>query len=215
MIHDIFLRLIVTALFALSAAECVYEIACGRRTWTLVAGRVLHFVMSVAMMVMVWPWGATLPTTGPMVVFVFAGVWFAGVCVTDAGHRIVNGYHALMMSAMAWMYAVMNGHLLPGQVGTAHGAHGMTPHTDMPGMDMPGMEMPDTGASPSDVGYPGWIDAIDWICTVGFAVAAIWWLYRCFALRTTEPAQPTERILGAARQAMMAAGMAVTFAVML
>jgi hypothetical protein len=217
MIHDIFLRWIVTALFVLSAAECVFAIATGRRTWIHVVSPVLHFVMSVAMVVMAWPWGAKLPTTGPMVFFLLAAVWFAAVGFTGVGHRAVNGYHALMMLAMAWMYAVMNGNLLPGQCGTAHGAHDMkSPHTTMPGMDMPDMNMPGMdmsgNGSSSGGGYPAWIDAINWVCTIGFAIAALWWLYRFFALRK---AGPTPRLLWLARQTMMAAGMAIMFGVML
>lgn len=211
MIQDIFLRWIVTALFVLSAAECLFAIATGPRTWTHVVRDLLHLIMSVAMVAMAWPWGATLPTTGPMVFFLLAAVWFVAVGFTGVGHRVVNGYHALMMLAMAWMYAVMNGNLLPGQGGTAHGAHDMkSPHTSMPGMDMSGMD-----ASSSGGGYPAWIAAINWLCTIGFAIAALWWLYRCFAVRKAEPTQPWHRFLGAARQAMMAAGMAIMFGVML
>jgi Domain of unknown function (DUF5134) len=210
MIQDVFGRWIVTALFAASAAECLFAIATGRRTWTQDVGHLLHFIMAVAMVVMAWPGGATLPTTGPMVFFLLATVWFVALGFTGVGHRIVNGYHALMMSAMAWMYAVMNGNLLPGQRGAAHGARDMPPpHSSMPDMDMSGMD-----ASAADGGYPAWIDAIDWFCAIGFAIAALWWLYRYIALRKAAPTQPWHRFHGAARQAMMAAGMAIAFAVM-
>ncbi|MGO8966754.1 DUF5134 domain-containing protein [Mycobacterium sp.] len=211
MIQDIFLRWIVTALFVLSAAECLFAIATGPRTWTRVVGPLLHFIMSVAMVVMAWPWGATLPTTGPLVFFLLAALWFVAAGVTGVGHRVVNGYHALMMLAMSWMYAVMNGNLLPGQGGDAHDACGTTsPHTSMPGMDMSGMDTSTSGG-----GYPAWIDPINWLCTIGFAIAALWWLYRYLALRKAEPTQPWHCFLGSVRQAMMAAGMAIMFAVML
>lgn len=210
MIQDIFLRWIVTALFVLSAAECLFAIATGRRTWTHVVGILLQFVMSIAMLVMAWPWGATLPTIGPLVFFLLAAVWFVTVGFTDAGHRVVNGYHALKMLAMSWMYAVMNGTLL-GVGGAAHGTHGMTwPHTSMPGKDMP-----DIDTSSSGGGCSAWIDAIDWLGTIGFAIAALWWLYRYSALRKAEPTQPRHRFLAAPRQAMMAAGMAIMFGVLL
>jgi hypothetical protein len=221
MIQDLFLRWIVTALFVLSAAECVFAIATGRLTWTRIVSRLLHFIMSIAMVAMAWPWGAALPTTGPMVFFLLAAIWFVAVGLTGVGHRILNGYHALMMLAMAWMYAVMNGNLLPGQGGTAHGAHDMTsPHARMPGMDMPGMDIPDMDMSDMDAwssggGYPVWIGAINWAGTVGFAIAAFWWLYRFFALRNAGSKQPSYRILWIARQAMMAGGMAIMFGVML
>ena len=215
MVQDIFLRWIVTALFVLSAAECLFEIAFetanGRRTGTRVVGILLHFIMSVAMVVMAWPWGATLPTTGPLVFFLLAAVWFVAAGVIDADHRVVDAYHALMMSAMSWMYAVMNGDLLPGRVGTVHGM----PDTNMPGMDMPGMDMAGTDASSSGGGYPAWMGAVNWICTIGFAIAALWWVYRYFALRKAAPTEPWHRFLGAARQALMAAGMAIMFGVLL
>jgi Domain of unknown function (DUF5134) len=216
MIQDVFLRWIVTALFVLSAAECVFAIATGRLTWTQIVSRLLHFIMSVAMVAMAWPWGAALPTTGPMVFFLLAAVWFVAVGLAGVGHRILNGYHALMMLAMAWMYAVMNGRLLPGQGGTAHGAHNVTsPATGMPDMDMPGMDMPDMATSSSGGGYPVWIGAIIWADTIGFAIAALWWLYRFFALRNAASKQPSYRFLWIARQAMMAAGMAIMFGVIL
>ena len=211
MIQDIVLRWIVTALFVLSAAECLLEIAGGRRAGTRAVGILLHFIMSVAMVVMAWPWGATLPTTGPLVFFLLAAVWFVAAGVTDAGHRVVNGYHALMMAAMSWMYAVMNGDLLPGRGGTSHGM----PDSNMPGMDMPGMDMAGTDTSSSASGYPAWMGAINWLFTIGFAIAALWWVYRYFALRKAEPTEPWHRFLGAARQALMAAGMAIMFAVLL
>jgi hypothetical protein len=50
--------------------------------------------------------------------------------------------------------------------------------------------------------------------TVGFAVATVWWLYRYFVERRARPAE-RRRLLGIASQAMMAAGMAVMFGVML
>jgi Domain of unknown function (DUF5134) len=215
-IQDIFLRWIVTALFVLSAAECVFAIATARLTWTQIVSRLLHFIMSVAMVAMAWPWGGALPTTGPMVFFLLAAVWFVAVGLAGVGHRILNGYHALMMLAMAWMYAVMNGRLLPGQGGTAHGAHNVTsPATGMPDMDMPGKDMPDMATSSSGGGYPVWIGAIIWADTIGFAIATLWWLYRFFALRNAASKQPSYRFLWIARQAMMAAGMAIMFGVIL
>jgi uncharacterized protein DUF5134 len=208
MIQDLPLRWVVTALFVLSAAECVYAIATGRRLWTHAVGHSLHFVMAVAMAVMAWPWGAALPTKGPMVFFLLATVWFGGLVLAQSGHRGINSYHASMMLAMAWMYAVMSGSLLPAPSGgKGTGAH----PSAMPGM--PGMEMP--GAPAEGIGEPPFVTGLNWLCTVGFALAALWWLYRYFVERKAEPTQPTHRFLGTASQAMMAAGMAITFGVML
>jgi hypothetical protein len=89
------------------------------------------------------------------------------------------------------------------------------PDSNMPGMDMPGMDMAGTDTSSSASGHPAWMGAINWLFTIGFAIAALWWVYRYFAPRKAEPTEPWHRFLGAARQALMAAGMAIMFAVLL
>lgn len=222
MIQDLSLRWVVTLLFVLSAVECVFAIATGHRRWPSVVSYSLHAIMAVAMALMAWPRGAGLPTVGPMVFFLLATAWFAGFAGSGAaaGHRIVTGYHALMMLAMAWMYAVMNGRLLPGQSSgsaepTSSGHH--AGHTDMPGM--PGMDMSGMGtthaAGSSGGGYPAWIAVLNWVCTVGFAIAAVFWLYRYLAARLSRSSGDTVHHLGLLSQAMMAAGMAIMFGVML
>ena len=208
MIPDLFLRWIVTALFVLSAAECVYAIATGHRAWTHVISHSLHFVMSVAMVVMAWPRGMTLPITGPLLFFVAAALWFVAQMLVHSGHRGINAYHAAMMLAMVWMYDVMSGSLEPvPSEGTGQAGGG---HHSMPGM--PGMEMP--GASADLTGYPPFVSGLNWLCVAGFAVAVVWWLYRYFVERKAEPSQPSHRFLGTIAQAMMAAGMAITFGAM-
>lgn len=221
MIHDLALRWIVTILFVLGAAECLYALAVGNRRPATIISQLLHVAMAAAMAVMAWPWGAALPTVAPMVFFLFATGWFVAVTASPigAGHRVAGTYHALMMLAMAWMYAVMNGHLLPGQgssVGSGapaqvgHSGHaGMT----MPGMDMPGMVMP--MADSSGGGYPAYITVLNWVCTVGFALAAGYWLVRYLAMRMDREPDDAGLPLGFLCQSMMAAGMAIMFGVML
>lgn len=202
-IADLTLRWVVTLLFLFSAAECAYAIAAGARTPLSVVGQTLHLIMAVAMAVMAWPKGAALPTVAPMIFFLLATAWFVAAAVIEPHHWLGNMYHSAMMLAMAWMYAAMNGRILPGQAAAAGGSgghHGMS----MPGMDMSGTEMPDTGAS----GTLPYITAVNWFWTVGFAVAALWWSYR-FVTRSNGDRW------GPLAQAMMAAGMAVMFAVML
>lgn len=213
MIQNLLLRWIVTALFVLSAGECVYAIATGRRVWTHFIAQLLHLVMAVAMAVMAWPWGAALPTTGPIVFFLLATVWFVIVIFVQAGHRGINAYHASMMLVMAWMYAVMSGGLLPMP---AEGAGGGAPagHHGSSAASMPGMDMPDMSA-PTQSAEPPLITGVNWLCTIGFAIATVWWFYRYFIARKAEPTQPSHRFLGTASQAMMASGMAIMFGVML
>lgn len=215
MIHDLFLRWIVTALFVLSAAECLYAIATGRRVWTHIVGHSLHFVMAVAMAVMAWPRGAALPTTGPMIFFLLATVWFVIVTLVQTGHRGINAYHAAMMLAMAWMYAVMGGSLIPQPSEGTGGGGAPIGHHGSSAASMPGMDMPAASGATEIIGDPPFIAGLNWLCTVGFILAAGWWLYRYFVERKAEPTQPSHRFLGTAAQAMMAAGMAIMFAVML
>lgn len=212
MIHDLTLRWVVTILFGLSAAECFGSLVTGDRRWVGVVSNALHVVMAVAMAVMAWPRGAELPTIAPMVFFLLAAVWFAVITAlpAGAGHRLANVYHGLMMLAMAWMYAVMNGKVLPGQ---SEDPHATMPGGHMHGIDMPGMDMP--GMGESSAGSPVWITAINWICTLGFGAAAVFWLYRYFAKRRNGTAELTQSSFGVLCMSMMAAGMAIMFGVML
>lgn len=205
MIEDLLLRWAVTALFVISAAECAYAMFHCRRSWPQLVSHALHFAMAVAMAVMAWPSGAALPTVAPMVFFLLAAGWFAARTLIADGHRVVNAYHTAMMVAMAWMYAVMGGTLLPrpadgGGAGMGHGGH----HG--------GHSM--AGADTSAASAPPFIDGLNWLWTVGFAVAAIWWLYLYFSRRRAEPTLPASRFFGTACQALMAAGMSIMFAVM-
>ena len=133
MIDDPMLRWVVTALFLASATQWAFAIATQRRVWTAIVRYGLHFVMSVAMAMMAWPWGPQLPTLESAVFFLLAAGWFviATPLLSErtVAKRAEYGYHALMMLAMAWMFAIMDGHLLPGQSAERTGM--------MPGMDMP------------------------------------------------------------------------------
>ncbi|WP_136450069.1 DUF5134 domain-containing protein [Mycobacterium tuberculosis] len=207
MIHDLMLRWVVTGLFVLTAAECGLAIIAKRRPWTLIVNHGLHFAMAVAMAVMAWPWGARVPTTGPAVFFLLAAVWFgatAVVAVRGTATRGLYGYHGLMMLATAWMYAAMNPRLLPVRSCTEYATE---PDGSMPAMDMTAMNMPPNSGSPI------WFSAVNWIGTVGFAVAAVFWACRVVMERRQEATQ--SRLPGSIGQAMMAAGMAMLFFAML
>jgi Domain of unknown function (DUF5134) len=197
-IADLTLRWVVTALFVLSALECGCAITLAHRRPAAVVGHGLHLVMAVAMAVMAWPRGADLPTTGPMVFFLIAAAWFGGVVVRAGGPRtrLVNGYHAAMMLAMAWMYAVMNGQLLPGQAVAHSASHAHAGHEHASA-------------------YPTWIAAVNWFWTLAFAVAAVWWSYAYFAGRQRTPGRMSFVHFGILCQAFIAVGMAIMFGVML
>lgn len=223
MIADLTLRWVVTLLFAVAAIECVLTLMVVRHHRAAAIGHGLHLLMAVAMAVMAWPSGAALPTAEPMVVFLFATFWFlavAAVVSTTPGGRLVNGYHAVMMFAMAWMYAAMNGSILPGHsmgghTDAGHGAGGghagHAGHSGRGSTDMPAMEH-----AADAVSVPAYIGAVNWFWTVGFAVAAVFWIYQYFVSRRADGGAGLTLVhFGTLCQAAMAAGMSVMFGVML
>ncbi|MCV7075777.1 DUF5134 domain-containing protein [Mycobacterium szulgai] len=204
MIDDLVLRWVVTGLFLLTAAECVLAIATKRRPWSWVVSHGLHFVMAVAMVVMAWPWGVQLPSTGPAAFFLLAAMTFVTMSVVVArtpALRVRYGYHAVMMLATGWMYAIMNAQLFPARSSTQSTAEPAM--SSMPGMDMAGTDMPASSGSLL------WFSAVSWLGTVGFAVAAVFWTYWYCVRRQHETSH--SRSLGNLSQAGMAIGMAILF----
>ena len=165
-------RWIVSAIFGVSIAAYVYIVVVQRDRWTSAVTHLLHLAMSVAMVLMVWGVGLNLPTAAPTIVFLLAGGWFVHLAARlsyATGEWLTNGYSAVTMAAMAWMYAVMAG-ILPGQ-------RGHSPYHSQPGslamnasdMQMPAHAMPHTAAGSE------WITTLNWIATIGFTIAALYW----------------------------------------
>lgn len=208
MIEDPVFRWIVTGMFVFSAGVCVAGVARSRTS----AGRLshaLHAVMAVAMAVMAWPAGTELASRAPMVFFLAAAAWFVVVTVREAGHRVANGYHTLMMLAMAWMYAVMGGVYLPQQVATGGAAAKPGGHAGHGGHSTHGAPMADTPA----VEPATWVGMLNWLCALGFGVATAFWLYTLVTSRLTS--DESRSLVGVLCQLAMAAGMAIMFTTML
>ncbi|WP_432850485.1 DUF5134 domain-containing protein [Amycolatopsis sp. CA-161197] len=209
MIHDPVLRWVLTALFALCAAERVHGIAVGRLPWQGVVGHSLHALMGLAMALTAWPPGAALPTTGFVLFSLLAALWFITSAARVAGHRRSNAYHALTMLAMAWMYTAMI--VGPPPAPAALAGHG----APMPVMRMPGMHMTDVPIVATTTGTSPFITLLNWLLTIGSAVAGAWWLSELLARRRIKPLASSRAQLAIATQALMAAGMATMFAVMM
>ncbi len=214
LIGELALRWIVTILFGLSIATYVYVLVAQHDRWNGAVNHLLHLTMSAAMILMAWHVGLDLPTVGPMIFFLLAGIWFvcaAGRVSFATRDRLTNYYYATMMAAMAWMCAVMNGSL-PGQ--TNHSPdHALSASL---AMNMSGMEMSAPEMSRTLPG-PGWITTVNWIATLGFAVVAVYWPCRYFAERRTNPMPHAAQLahLEPLCQAFIAAGTALMFGVML
>jgi hypothetical protein len=213
MVDDLATRLVITAVFCVSIAECLYVLVAqhGSRRSTL--NNLLHVTMSVAMIVMAWSAGTQLPTTAPMVFFLLAAIWFVAVAVTGAScirQRLTSGYHAVMMTAMAWMFAAIHsGPLASSDHSHHHDVHASDMHTPS-GIDASSMELS------SKVNETAWITTINWIATLGFAIAAMYWLSRFFVERRTSPVSHDALLArtGLLGQASMAAGTAIMFGAM-
>jgi hypothetical protein len=191
MIDDLPLRWLVTGLFLFSAVG--FAVVVDRKSWTSVISHVLHVTMAMAMAAMAWPQGLGLPPTPAEAFFVAAALWFlvaAVLAVRTIGERLAFCYHAMMMAAMAWMYAVMGGHLA----------------SDHP-------SMPDMEAAPVSDSH-GWITTVNWVWTGVFVLAAFVWGYLFITARRSRGIPVWRTRLGTVVRAMMAGGMAIMFAVM-
>lgn len=207
MIDDLLLRWVVTGLFVLSAAECGFASLARGRPWTLALSNGLHIAMAIAMAVMAWPRGAQLPTTGPAVFFGLAALWFVTLATVSArkvAERAVYVYPAVMMAAMVWMYLVMDGHRHGHRATHHHASH----HGSMPGVDMATNVVPACGP-------PGWVSTLNWFWFAFFWLAAVFWVYHLFLTLRNGTALHRYRWLYSADQAMMSAGMAISFGALL
>lgn len=198
MIVDLALRWTVTVLFGASFAGHVYGLVAQRERWVCTVERLLHVVMCAAMVVMAWPAGMKLSPLGPMVFFLAAAVWFvlaAAHVVSGDDGRLTNGYHAIMMAAVAWLYAVMSG-------GPLDRRRNLSDYT------MSGMDMSVPGGA-----QPGWITTLNWFAAVVFTSATLYWLYQYIAQRKTNSSRLAN--WGTLCHAFMACGMTIMFAVIL
>jgi hypothetical protein len=209
MIDEFVLPLVITAVLSVSIAECLYVLVAQHGQWRCTLNNLLHVAMSVAMIVMAWS-RTPLPTAGPVVFFGFAASWFVAAAVARAssvGQRLVNGYHAAMMTAMAWMFAVIHS----GSAGHSSHSHHHDVHAS--GMHMSPSVDPSSMALSAKTDGLAWITSINWIATFVFAVAAVYWTYQLFGERRTT--LMSHEVLLARRelvcQACMAAGAAIMF----
>lgn len=166
------------------------------------------------MILMVWHVGLNLPIVGPLILCLLAGTWFMHAAIRVSAttrERLTNGYYAVMVAAMAWMYASMHGNL-PGR--TCHSpdhAQSASLVMNMSGIEMSAQEMPPTTPDPE------WIAGVNWIAAVGFGVAAVYWPYHYFASRRANrvPRAAQFTRVELLYQATTAAGTALMFAMML
>src|SRR5215472_10069329 len=157
----------VTTPFGVGFAGHGYLLVAQHRCRTSAVSHLLHLAMSVAMILMAWGLGTKPPTIAAMACFLVAGAWFVRMAdrvPRASGDRLTNYYYAVTMAAMAWMYASMKGSL-PGQSGHSTG-RALTMPSITDGSSMPTSAHDMSRPEPE----PGWVTAVNWIATLGFAV---------------------------------------------
>ncbi|WP_329408082.1 DUF5134 domain-containing protein [Nocardia vinacea] len=198
MITDPVLKWAATVAFVVTAV--FWAVRAGARSATIpsrVTG-VLHVVMSLAMLAMVWPRLPSVSTVAGMTVFAIASAIFLVLLATRHDHGIDNGYHALMVATMVWMYAVMD----PSMVGGTHTSSGGG------SMDMGGgttMSMPTT----MTMRLPSWAGYLDLAIGLVYVTTATVWVAYTYQGALADDDHARRRT--GAMQAVMAAAMAVMF----
>lgn len=189
----------------------------------------LHVLMSVAVIVMFWPWGERFPAIAQITVFTAAAAWFAGQALFGGDAlraRCANWYHAATMAAVAWIAVVMSA---PATAVTAAAATagGGSMSADMGGMDMGGMDMggmdmgspapsaPGTGIT----GGPGtattmavgWAGPVCLVLAAGFFAIAAWYAFAALRpLADPGTRHPPGTLSRDTASALIAVGLAVT-----
>jgi hypothetical protein len=213
-LSDSALRWTVTTLFGISIAAYAYILCVQHRRWTNAFSHLLHVTMCAAMILMAWRVGLHLPAIGPIVFFLIAVIWFvhaAGRGSSATRDRWTNCYHAVMMAAMAWMYALMDG-VLPGNAGHS-------PHHAQSGslIDLSAAHMPVPGHS-GTISGSSWISMVNFFAILGFTIVAVYWPCRyLFVERRANPASHALQLthLEQLSHAFVAAGTALMFGMML
>lgn len=207
---------ILSAIFALTFMYAVIRILRSRGVGNRVA-YALHALMSIAMVVMVWPWGSQAFLVPQIVVFTAATGWFVVMGLTrstpghgddaaeTAGHhdgKRTLFYHGAMMAAMAFMAAGMTtmGSMPSSPSGGSMGS--------MPGMDMSG------GGGGTGMSLPLWVTLTSSLCAIGFGIASLYFLGSALAAATGDDRRSPlarSRTARAWWNLLMAVGMAALF----
>lgn len=212
---ELALRWLITVFFAVSIAAYVYIVVAHYRRWPDTVSYLLHLAMSAAMIAMAWGAGMNLPTAAAISFFLLACLWFgrgAGRTSMTTGERLTNGYYAVMMGAMAWMFAMMNVSLTGRISRRSEDVQSAALDMNMSENDMASAHhMPAAGFG------DGWIAAVNWLAALGFTAVALYWAchYLVRRRRNREPRNGHLVHLELLHHVCAAAGTAVMFGTLL
>lgn len=179
-----------------------------------------HVVLGVALISMVWAWGAVVPVMALVVIFTAAAAWFVGRVLfheptvaatgeeqvasrTPRGSPMVLWYQAAIMATMVFMAVAMNAQSTT-VTEPADTATGM----NMAGMDMSGTGMPGMSMTEMDMSGIGWVQVSCLMLAVFFLAAAAAWVGEAVHRRGARATR------AGVANALMAVGLAATFAQM-
>ncbi|WP_338836432.1 DUF5134 domain-containing protein [Gordonia polyisoprenivorans] len=190
----------ITGVFTLCAVIYLMRAWHSPTPLTRFAG-ILHVLMAVAMIAMVWPWGAQVAPIVSVLVFSGGALFFAHRVVVDADatrrHLLVGSYDAAMMASMVLMSVLMS---VPATANSTS-AEANSAQGSMPGMgSMSAMGVPGTAGWAQPTG----VAVLAALCAAAYFAAALWWFYALIR----GPARPWGEVL-------MATGMGVAFAVLM
>jgi hypothetical protein len=215
-------RWVLSAAFAVAVGYYLSRMVTHRRSGVRrpVLDEGLHALMGVAMIAMLWSWGAGVPVMAYVLVFTAAALWFVAealfatrspvtgptgpaLCAGPAGNA---WYHALMMGSMVWMAVLLSAATAGAAAGGA--TDGMSA---MPGMGM-GMGMGEPGAAAGPVfPVPLWSRASSLALAAVFCAAALLLVGRglrpVLSRRRTSATPPAVQLVGG----LMAAAMTAAF----
>ncbi|GAA3083864.1 hypothetical protein GCM10010464_54870 [Pseudonocardia yunnanensis] len=217
-------RWILSAAFAVAAGYYIAHAAGRWRPrlgWWFTLGAGLHALMGIAMIVMLWT--ATVPIMLYVTVFTGAMLWFIAEALFFAhpttGAPVVIGhnawYRAMMMGSMVWMGVVMSTMSPPASAISESAQMSSDDMASMAGMSMSGMSMsaPAAGGMDAMSGLPMWTKPPCVLLAIVFCAAAIRLVahgLRPVFFRRARTGTSVTAVIGG----LMAAAMAVTFAVM-
>ncbi|MFI1912244.1 DUF5134 domain-containing protein [Nocardia sp. NPDC020380] len=171
----------------------------------------LRIVMCAAMVAMLGPWNAGVPTTVGIAVFTAAALFFvhrALFSARGAGRHEHPRVDAAKMLAMVWMYVAMSP--VSTRPVTASADSSMAGMAGMSGMNMPGMS-----TTSGSVPVPVWSAAFSILVAVIVFGLGVWWHVRPAVKDRLGAAGDRMLLLDDAVAALMTTGMAAAFLLLL
>ncbi|MFJ4655898.1 DUF5134 domain-containing protein [Nocardia sp. NPDC088792] len=208
---------VLAVMFSVMALFYGYRLVTVRERGEQVA-EALRIVMCAAMVAMLGPWNAGVPTTLGIAVFTAAALFFvyrALFTTPRAGRHEHPRVDAVKMLAMVWMYVAMSP--VATRPVTASADSSMTGMGGMDGMGgMSGMNMPGMGTASDSVPVPVWSATFSILVAVTVFGLGVWWHVRpAVRDRLSTAAGDRMLLLDDAVAALMTTGMAAAFLLLL